>query len=200
MTARPAPPDAGFTLVEALVSLFVFSLIAAGCVMLLVQSVRGQESLDRANAALRDVQITQALMAADAGQIAARRLRLADGQLAPRFSGGLETIALGFVRAAAAPDAARGVETDVVYVEYVFRDGALIRRARRALDPTPGAPVQERVLLRDLTQPRMRFFDGAQWLDAWTGQQSAAAPRAIALEAGAAAFGDIRIVVEVGGR
>jgi hypothetical protein len=41
---------------------------------------------------------------------------------------------------------------------------------------------------------------GARWLDAWTGLQSAAAPRAIAFEAITPLHGPIRIAVEVGGR
>jgi hypothetical protein len=112
----------------------------------------------------------------------------------------LETVALGFVRASADPGAARGVGADLVYVEYLVRDQSLIRRTRRALDPLPDTVMSERVLLSGLSNPRMQFYDGVRWLDAWTGLQSAAAPRAIAFEAQTPVHGVIRISAEVGGR
>ncbi|HRO03442.1 MAG TPA: prepilin-type N-terminal cleavage/methylation domain-containing protein, partial [Terricaulis sp.] len=68
MTARAAN-DSGFTLVEALVSLLVFSLIASGCVAMLMQSVESQRRLGAAHETLRELQTTRALLANDLAQL-----------------------------------------------------------------------------------------------------------------------------------
>lgn len=195
MTAR-AHSDAGFTLVEALVALFVFSLISAGCVAMLIGSVRAQADLDARQASLRDIQITQSMMAADLAQIAPRTIREGGERRTPRFLGGMETAALAFARANADPDDASGAQSQVVYVTYVIRDGALIRRSRASLDPTPQSPVSERTLIRALSDAKMRFFDGARWIDAWPG--GTALPRAVAFEGSVAGRGPIRIAAFVG--
>lgn len=197
MSAR-APRDGGFTLVEALVSLFVFSLISAGCVGMLIQSVRGQERLNGAQLVLRDIQMTQALLAADVSQLAPRRVRLSDDQYTPRFAGGLETSAMAFVRASAALDTESGVATALTYVEYVVRDGALIRRTRNAIDPLAETALSERVLLRDLDNAKMTFYDGVTWSDTWLAAQGRGTPKAVALEANSKAYGALRIAAFVG--
>jgi general secretion pathway protein J len=197
MSAR-GPSDGGFTLVEALVSLFVFSLISAGCVGMLVQSLRAQERLNGAQMVLRDIQMTQALIAADVSQIAPRRVRLADNQFAPRFVGGLESSAMAFVRAGASPETEQGAFTQLTFVEYVVRDGALVRRTRSAIDPLPGAAMSERILLRDLTSAKMTFYDGQAWSDTWLAAQGRGMPKAVALEATSKAYGALRIAAFVG--
>jgi general secretion pathway protein J len=195
--SRPrAAPQAGFTLVEALVSLFVFSLISAGAVMALMLSVRGQESLAAADRALRDVQITQAVLAGDAAQMALRPVREAGGGILPGFVGGPAPIGIGFVRANAdSAPITPGVALS--YVAYSLEGDALVRTGRAALDPALGAPQTRRVLLTGLSNARFTFFDGLRWLEAWPAN-SGPGPRAIALEAQSAAFGPIRIAVLAG--
>jgi type II secretion system protein J len=188
----------GFSLVEALVSLFVLGLISAGAVLFLVQSVRAQEGLRENQAALRDIQMTQALLSADLAQLAARRVRRPNDQFTPRFSGGVEGAALAFVRAAAATDAPHGATTQAIYVEYVFRNTDLIRRTRSAIDPVPESVTTERVLLPGLKGARVQFFDGVTWSDTWLSAQSQGAPRAVAVAGDSAVYGPIRIVAYVG--
>ena len=77
MTARAS--DAGFTLVEALVSLLVFGLIASGAVLMLAQGVATHARVGAAQAALRDVQNARALLAADLMQYAPREIAAPEG-------------------------------------------------------------------------------------------------------------------------
>lgn len=203
MTARPSSPrDAGFTLVEALVSLFVFALISAGAVALLIQGVRGQETLNRVDAELRDIQITQALLSADAAQIVARPTRQIDNTFIPAITGG--DGALSLVRAIADQEAATGAGARLQFVEYVVRDGALIRRARETLDAMPDAPLTERVVMRDIAAARFAFFNGRDWVASWRPVAAGAfalaspAPRAIALEVDHRTRGTLRIAARVG--
>ena len=66
--------DAGFTLVEVLISMFIFALLTAGTMTALTQSLRGKASLDTSMEALNRVKCR-------AGNIA---LRYVDLNFAPQ--------------------------------------------------------------------------------------------------------------------
>lgn len=119
--------ESGFTLAEALVSLFVFSLIAAGASALMIQSVESQRRASAAHEALREVQALRALLGADLAQIAPRGVREADGTVSPAFSGGSEAALAAFVRVGAAPDAPLGARTLLTRVIYRREGESLVR-------------------------------------------------------------------------
>jgi general secretion pathway protein J len=191
--------DAGFTLVEAIVSLFVFSLVAAGSVVMLMQSVDTQDRVGRAQLALREVQTTRALLASDLAQFVARETREADGSVRPRFIGGDDDAPLAFVRAAAEPGDEASSRTRLALVEYVFEDGAIIRRSREQLDAGPDTTMSERVIVTDAREPRFEFFDGVAWRPQWLmGSAGSSPPRAVALVFQSPRYGEVRIEALIG--
>jgi general secretion pathway protein J len=198
MTKR-APRDGGFTLVEALVSLFVFSLIASGCVLMLMQSVDSQRRVGEAHEALREVQTARALLAADMAQLVMRDGREANGQRRAAFIGGDVDAPLSFVRATAEPDETRGVVTALALVEYRIVDGQVRRSNRANLETVGDAPMSERILFAEASNARFEFFDGAQWTPQWLiGSGGGAAPRAVALIVDLPRYGEVRIEAFVG--
>jgi general secretion pathway protein J len=198
MSAR-APRDAAFTLVEALVSLFIFGLISAGCVAMLMQSVDSQRRVGEAQEALREVQVARALIEADLQQIAPRPVREADGRVRPAFIGGDADTALAFVRAAAEPDAQRGMVTSLAFVEYRIEDGRLMRRSRAYLDAGANTPVAERVVLAHADDMHFEFYDGRAWREQWlSASRAEPLPRAVALVFKAPRYGDVRIEALLG--
>ncbi|MCR6643549.1 MAG: prepilin-type N-terminal cleavage/methylation domain-containing protein [Terricaulis sp.] len=164
MTARPAN-EAGFTLVEALVSLLVFSLIASGCVAMLMQSVESQRRVSAAHETLRELQTTRALLASDLAQMVLREVRGQDGARLPRFIGGDGAAPLQFVRARAEPGEAYARATALSLVSYRITEDAIIRASRA--DPDGGGEMSERVMLSDVRNGRFEFFDGTVWREAW---------------------------------
>jgi general secretion pathway protein J len=197
--SAPRPSEAGFTLVEALVSLFVFSLIAVGGVAMLMQSVDSQRRIGEAQTALRQLQTARALLAGDLSQVVSRSVRMPDNSRAPAFIGGDEAAPLAFVRAAAEPDPALGAATSLVYVQYLVRDGRLIRRSRSELDAIAQTPETERVLFEAGESVRFAFFDGAQWREQWVASGAGQPlPRAVALSAALPRYGEVRIETLVG--
>lgn len=190
--------DAGFTLVEALVSLFVFSLVAAGAVLMLGQSVATQGRVQDAQAALREVQNTRALLIGDLSQYVGREVRAADGSVRPRLIGGDAEMALAFVRASAEPSAEGRPATRVALVEYTFVDDKIIRRTRANLDDG-GAAMTERVIVADAEAARFEFYDGISWREQWlVGSAGSAPPRAVALVFTSRRYGEVRIEALVG--
>jgi general secretion pathway protein J len=189
--------ESGFTLVEALVSLFVFSLIAVGCTVLLMQGVESQRRVAAAQAALRELQTARSLLANDMLQLAPRRVRQAEGGHTPVFAGAEGGVA--FVRAAAEPSP-QGARTSLAYVIYAIEDGRVVRRSRTLLDeaqPERGE-MAERVVFADAADARFEFFDGAEWRAEWRAATAGAAPRAVALALRTPRYGVIRIEAATG--
>ena len=69
----------GFTLVETLVALFVFGLIAAAGVIILGNSADAQLRIGEASRSVQDMQRLRAALRADLGQMAVRVTREATG-------------------------------------------------------------------------------------------------------------------------
>jgi general secretion pathway protein J len=186
--------DAGFSLVEALVSLFVFGIISAGCVAMLMQSANTQSRVATAHASMRELETARALLSADLAQIVGRGVREADSSQRPRFIGGDADVALAFVRAAAEPGPEGGAFTSLAVVEYAFEENSIVRRSRAYLDATEETPEISRVMFADARDARFEFFDGVIWRTEWlSGAGGQAMPRAVALVATLPRYGEIRI-------
>lgn len=160
----------GFTLVEMLVALAVFALLAAAGVGVLAQAATTREAVaDRLDAIAR-LQRARAVIEADLSQAAARRVRHADGLPARQAFWGQGTPGPGPVLALARrgwanPDGAP--RASLQYVEYHWRDGQLQRLARHALDGAAAGTPQ--VLLDGVHGVRVHYRHRGQWLDGWPG-------------------------------
>lgn len=196
MNGRPDDAsDAGFTLVEALVSLFIFALVAGGGVAMLAQSVSAQREIGTAHEALRALQTTRAILDADLAQIAPRSVRLANDLHAPIVVGDADGAALTFVRAAPVSDVRMLSANRLVRVRYVIEGDRLLRRLSSVSGPEGGG--EERVLLSGAGDLRFSFFDGVQWVESWAAA-GAPPPRAVALTARLPRYGEVRVLTYVG--
>jgi general secretion pathway protein J len=185
--------QSGFTLAEALVSLFVFALIAGGAVTMLAQSLNSQQRVGEAQESLRTLQSARALLASDIAQIAPRASRndqappvvfLATGGAEPRMS---------FVRSAGELGAEDQLSTSLVAVEYLLdSEGRLVRRTRTAIDPGPAAETRERALMEGATDVRFEFNDGGVWRSDWPASATGV-PRAVAILANLPRYGAVRL-------
>ena len=129
--------EAGFTLVEVLISLGLFGLIAIAGLALVtgIMNVRGRTEvrLDR----LAEVQRTMTVVSSDLDQIAAGRVTGGGGDVA-------------FTRAAP------GAGGAAIPIRYAVVDGALVR----FVGPRP------QLLLPGVGSARWRFWD-AGWVERW---------------------------------
>lgn len=185
--------QSGFTLVEALVSLFVFALVAGGCVAMLGQTVQAQSRVGEAQEELRELQSARALLVSDATQIAPRivRSRVDQGRMFVGVGGVRPEIR--FVRAAGDSGSPDQLSTSLVAVEYrLDAEGRLIRSTREALDVAGQAEVRERELLAGAQDVRFEFHDGAGWREDWSAT-GLTIPRAIAIIATVPRYGRVRL-------
>ncbi|WEK01616.1 MAG: type II secretion system minor pseudopilin GspJ [Candidatus Sphingomonas phytovorans] len=169
----------GFTLVEVMISLLIFGLLAAAGVALLSFSVRAQAATD---AKLDDVQALNRLssaLAADLAQAMERQTRNEAGDLLPAFSGEpgsgsapmLRLVRGGWSNLDAAP---RPSEQKV---EYRVANGALERIAYPMLDGAQ--PLTRAVMLTRVRQVSLRYRINGAWGDRWQGTPIYALPQAM---------------------
>lgn len=145
--------DAGFTLIELIISLALFALIAVAGVAL-VDSVLGVQ--DRTEARLDRLTALQRAMLV--------------------VTGDLEQVAAGDVAGGGAAlslrRAAPGVGGLPITVRYALAGGTLVRDAG-------GGP---QAVLRDVAAVRWRFADAGGWSDRWPLADERAWPKGIELE------------------
>lgn len=179
----------GFTLIEVMVALLIFGLVAAAGVAVMGFSVDNQQAVRGRTAELGQFQRARALIAADLQQAAGRRTREATGAARPAFAGGGQGPLVSLTRRGwDNPDQAP--RASLQYVEYSLEDGALVRRARSALD---GAELgRPQVLLRGVRSARTAFLTHGEWLEAWTSSPAAVLPEAVRLDLDVAAVGEVR--------
>jgi general secretion pathway protein J len=191
--------QAGFTLAELLVSLFIFGLLSAAGVALLSFSVRAQEAADSRLADLADFRRAGALLGGDLAQAAPRPGRDSAGSSRPAFHGvGGEGggVALAFVR--------RGWENmddspraSLQRVEYSFTEGRLERRIYPRLDGA--APLAATVVVDRVRRIRLRYRDreGA-WRERWDPIRPTELPRAVELIMDSEGSGTTRQLFQTG--
>lgn len=187
----------GLTLPEVLIALLIFAMISASSVYALRLGVDSRDQLAAADEELKTLQIARILMKEDLAQavlrstrdeFGVRRLNVFEGGQAA-FGGRIEddeTILLSFVRAGWINPGALAPRSALQRVEYVFRDGAVIRRAHAFMDETSNTDRLERIVFDGLTDARAEFLNGEfrgelVWAEAWPVSGQLGAPRAVAL-------------------
>lgn len=166
---------AGFTLVEMLVALVVFAIIAAAGVALLRNSVDMQAAVERRLADVGAATRLRAVLASDISQAAAPAFP--DGA-APAFAGTageLTLLRLGWT------DTSAVGRPELQAVHWTVAGDRLVRRAGPG--GTSAAPDAEAVLTRGVAAARFRYRgrDGG-WSDGWSpAAGSEALPAAIEL-------------------
>ncbi|TGX54260.1 prepilin-type N-terminal cleavage/methylation domain-containing protein [Sphingomonas gei] len=154
MSRRPEAGESGFTLIELMISLGLFALIAVAGLALVEGIINVQGRTEKRLDRLADLQRTMFVVSSDVEQIA-------DGRLSGSGSN------LSFTRAAP------GMGGAAVPMRYGVAGGALVR----AVGPAP------QIVLAGVANARWRFWDGA-WLDRWPVNDEGKDrwPRAVALE------------------
>ena len=170
-----APSDAGFSLMETLVALFVVALLSTAGGSLLLGALNGTDRVERLAQDIRQYEVASALMRDDFAAMTNRASAGSDGLSFPSgpvgTDGTREGLILAFVRGGWAryDDVLR---SDLLRVEYERRGDELVRRIYTAPDPGPETPMSERVLLSGVRTLTLRYLDEDVWYDAWVTPQS----------------------------
>jgi general secretion pathway protein J len=158
-----AAGEAGFTLVEMLVALLIFALLAAAGVGLLRASVETQAAVESRLADLAAAVRLRTLLASDLAQAVDRPGRDEGGGTRPGFvglSGELRLVRAGW------SDPAGAGRPELQAVRWDADGGTLQRSALTALDGGRNGPAA--VLARDLARAAFRYRGpGGEWRTEW---------------------------------
>lgn len=164
--------EQGFTLVEMLVALMLFSVIAGAATLLAFTATRSFAISDGRLAGADALNRTRALLTADLAQAAARPTVADTGALLPAFWTGPE----GFV---AVRRGVNGVAPSVQKIAWGFDGRRLLRQSWPTLDGS--APENPVVMLDGLQSVRLRVATAAGWQDRWQPQRYDELPLALEL-------------------
>ena len=171
--SRPTA-QAGFTLVEVMIALMIFGLIAAAGVAILTFSVRAQTATGKRFDDIAALNRTASLLAGDLGQAIDRPARDEGGTSLPAFTGEsdgrMRFVRTGWANVDAAPRAS------AQKVAYQLDGNTLLRVAYPMLDGA--VPLPAVMLLDKVAGVAARYRYKGAWSDRWDGTQGAALPQA----------------------
>ncbi len=187
----------GFTLLELLVALTIFAVVAMLAWGGLDVVARTQRSLETAGTQLAQLQKTIGRFERDARQAIARPIRNDLGQSEPALVGSADRLDLSLWRSATGT---LHPESNVQRASWRCRDGQLQRTQWHAPDRTGATPADESTQLTQLTHCRFRYVaeDGSM-ADRWpaSGTAKPSLPRAVELDFAIAGQGEFRRMVEL---
>lgn len=174
--AVPQRREAGFTLVEVMVALLIFGMLAAAGVAVLSFSVRAQAATGAKFDDLAGIERSAAIMAADLGQAVLRPARDDVGNLRPALVGEADSLALVRGGWSNLDGAARpGLQK----VFYRRGERGWERTAFLQLDGSP--PLEPALLVPGVETVRLRYRYRGAWSDRWDGAVGVPLPDAVEL-------------------
>lgn len=205
--------QAGLTLIELLVAVAIFSLLAALSYGGLVNVLDSRRAVDVESQRLATLQRTFLRIGRDLEQAAPRAIRDAFGDQQPALHNqvdsyeGMQTvIELSVVGRRTLPGETRG---SLQRISYVLRDGALLRLSWPVLDRAQDTMAHESSLLDGVEDLQLRYLtEDGDWLTQWPPVAAAttavaalppALPRAIELNIELKHWGSLRRLYRVAG-
>jgi type II secretion system protein J len=177
----PPRSEAGFTLIEVMVSLLIFGMIAAAGVAILSFSVRAQSTTGAKLDDMAALTRTVSILSADLAQARDRSARDEAGTVVPAFVGEsgsgvapmLRLVRAGWSNLDGAPRAS------LQKVAYQVQGGALQRIAYPMVDGAQGLPPA--ALMTHVRQVALRYRIKGAWSDRWDGANGVPLPDAMEL-------------------
>ncbi|WP_051279865.1 type II secretion system minor pseudopilin GspJ [Hellea balneolensis] len=154
MSTKPHK-EAGFTLVEVLISLFIFAIITAGTMTALTQSLRGKDRLSASMETLNQFNAARSILRSDISALTLRPSRDELGGMNPYVLTTDGEALLSFTRRGTQNPSGLEQRGDLERVEYHFEDGALLRRSYAHENPAQLAASFDRVLLDNLEDVKL---------------------------------------------
>lgn len=183
---------AGFTLLEILIALFIFTILSMMMTGALHTVINADSGAERSAERLRELQITLVRISRDVEQIVNRPVQSNDGQSAAAFYG--TTKGFTFTHGGLAGQSQQ--HHVLQRTQYNWHENSLWRMASAVLDPAPNSPgPSRRRVLANVTDAQFEYLDDKKNFTAnWPagGGANKALPRAIRMTLTLKDWGTIR--------
>ncbi|MAK62219.1 MAG: type II secretion system protein GspJ [Ponticaulis sp.] len=165
--------DAGFSLVEVMVALFILSVISAAGTTILLRSVTGKEVLETATERINTYTRVHSRIRDDLLQWVPRRAE-SRATLDPKaefLGGGIgdSTLLFAFVRDGWTNPGLAETRSGLISVRYSLSGNQLVRTVQTVADPLYNSEGVEEILFDDVAEAYAEFRQGPQWLNQWRG-------------------------------
>ncbi len=189
----------GFTLVEVLVSLMIFAMIATAGVAVLSLTVDTRQAVKTSSDRVGDLQRMRSLLRADLGQATARRSRGLTGRPTPQAMVGASAPGdpILILTRAGWSNPGETARSSLQRVEYRVVEGRLERRVFSHLDGARPGPPQ--VLYRGLSDVSVGFVRDGQTAPAFSASPERPLPDAVRIALTTEDYGRIDQLFLVGG-
>lgn len=185
----------GFTLLELVVAVAVFALVAVMAQAGLSAVVRSAEANRAASEQTREIDLLLLRIDREMAQVLARPVRGAYGDTRAAVQGDTDRVeytSLSFFEGARVAPVRRGLE---------LRGKELIIWEQSRLDAGPGTQRRETVLADQVQRLRISYLEGTESFDRWPPRRSNRGPKilptAVELQLELAGFGAIERVIEL---
>lgn len=155
IAGNAARADDGFTLIEVLISLFIFALISFGTLTALTQSLRGKTRLDTAVSHINRINSARAIMRADMSAATLRPIRDELGGVEPYSLTTDGEALLTFIRRGRENPGGLEKRGDLERIQYILSDRNFIRRSFSHENPSSDPQFFDRVLLEDVQDVKL---------------------------------------------
>jgi general secretion pathway protein J len=162
----------GFTLLELLVAISIFAVLAGLSYGSVRHMLSFDEDLQSATRRYEALRFAVVIIEQDLGAVAPRSVRDALGESEPALRAGLKGELLTFTRRM--PDLGHFDNGPALRrVRYRVQDGDLYRDVWEVLDRTPDTSFRSQRLLRDVKSFKLRFFESGAWVEFWPRDENA---------------------------
>lgn len=170
--------QAGFSLIETIVAIFIVALISAGAGVMLTQTAQAGKQVSERSDMLSELQIANALLRDDFGSLAIRSTAspsaFETSQVFEGLSADTDKQFLTFARHGWSLAPSGEKRGDLQRVSYRFEDGQLIRTAWLRPDPDSETPTVERVLLKGISDFQINYGKDGLWESEWRARTESA--------------------------
>jgi len=195
----------GFTLLEVMVAIIIFALMAAIAYSGLNNVLLARTKTEEHSRDLQQLQSAMNWLARDIEQTIDRGVRSEYGEpLAPLIGNDFEGYLIELTRDGWR-NPANHARSNLQRVAYAVRDQKLVRAYWRVLDRAEDSKPYEQALLDGVTGIEIRYLtDGDEWQTSWppealgTGTPTATLPRAVEVNIETKLFGKITRLLRVG--
>jgi general secretion pathway protein J len=147
----------GFTLLEILIALFIFSIVSLILAGALRRVIDADTQTTMHAERLNKLQLALLLLSRDVEQTVSRPVLVASGRPDKEFNG--TPTAFAFTHAGLADDAGAATRSGLQRTRYEWHDGALWRVRWTELDQAPTSRAYSRQLLEQVTSARFEYLD-----------------------------------------
>ncbi len=185
----------GFTLLEVLIAIAIFSIISLSSFTIFDSVLKGDASAKQRSERQNELQRAFLIIERDITQIARRTIRLNGEEPIERLiqtasdSFATEEQAIAFVRHGWTNPGLLLPRSDMQAVAYRITEETLERLHFNFVDSTVGEEPKIRPLISDVSELLFEYYDGKDWQETWS---SEALPLAIAIEINTKDYGVIR--------